>query len=64
MSLDETNLSILANSGTELQRKRARRIVPIRKNGHLLLTTLLLTNTVINETLPVLFDSIFGGGKE
>lgn len=64
MSLDETNLAILANSGTELQRKRASRIVPIRKNGHLLLTTLLLTNTVINETLPVLFDSIFGGGKE
>jgi Mg2+/Co2+ transporter CorB len=63
MSLDETNLAILANSGTELQRKRAKRIVPIRKNGHLLLTTLLLTNTVINETLPVLFDSIFGGGK-
>jgi metal transporter CNNM len=62
MSLDETNLAILANSGTEIQRKRARRIVPIRKNGHLLLTTLLLTNTVINETLPVLFDSIFGGG--
>ncbi|GAB5586627.1 hypothetical protein Unana1_01527 [Umbelopsis nana] len=62
MSLDETNLAILANSGTPIQRKRASRIAPIRKNGHLLLTTLLLTNTVINETLPVLFDSIFGGG--
>ncbi|KAG2186983.1 hypothetical protein INT44_003211 [Umbelopsis vinacea] len=62
MSLDETNLAILSNSGTDIQRKRAKRIVPIRKNGHLLLTTLLLTNTVINETLPVLFDSIFGGG--
>ncbi|KAJ2809371.1 hypothetical protein H4R20_000181 [Coemansia guatemalensis] len=62
MSLDETNLHILATSGSERQRQYAKRIQPIRKNGHWLLVTLLLGNTVINETLPIVMDSILGGG--
>lgn len=62
MSLDETNLHILATSGTPTQQAYARRIQPIRKNGHWLLVTLLLGNTVINETLPIVMDSILGGG--
>jgi metal transporter CNNM len=62
MSLDETNLTILINSGTPEQRKYASLILPIRKNGHLLLVTLLLTNTLINESLPIFLDSVFGGG--
>ncbi|KAJ1901014.1 hypothetical protein LPJ81_003830 [Coemansia sp. IMI 209127] len=62
MSLDETNLHILATSGTEQQKKYAKRIQPIRRNGHWLLVTLLLGNTVINETLPIVMDSILGGG--
>lgn len=37
MSLDETQLRVLAVSGTEKQRKYALKIQPIRKNGHLLL---------------------------
>jgi metal transporter CNNM len=52
MSLNATNLHILANGGTPQQRKWAARIQPIRANGHLLLVTLLLTNTLINEALP------------
>ncbi|RUS25308.1 hypothetical protein BC938DRAFT_472350 [Jimgerdemannia flammicorona] len=63
MSLDEMNLKILSSSGGEKEKRYAARIMPIRKNGHLLLVTLLLTNTLINESLPVLFDSIFGGGQ-
>ncbi|KAI9502327.1 hypothetical protein GGI25_004725 [Coemansia spiralis] len=62
MSLDETNLHILATSGSEEQKKYAKRIQPIRKDGHWLLVTLLLGNTVINETLPIVMDSILGGG--
>ncbi|KAL2916255.1 hypothetical protein HK105_204346 [Polyrhizophydium stewartii] len=58
MSLDETNLSILKVSGTATEKAYAERIEPIRKNTHLLLVTLLLTNTVVNETLPILFDAI------
>ncbi|ORE18159.1 DUF21-domain-containing protein [Rhizopus microsporus] len=62
MSLDTTNLKILQLAGTPKQQKYATRILPIRKNGHILLTTLLLTNTVLNETLPILFDGIFCKG--
>ncbi|PVU91214.1 hypothetical protein BB561_004508 [Smittium simulii] len=62
MSLNLTNLEILSRSGTERQKILAKRIMPIRKKGHLLLVTLLLGNTVVNESLPILFDSIFGGG--
>ncbi|KAI9271334.1 hypothetical protein BY458DRAFT_586579 [Sporodiniella umbellata] len=62
MSLDTTNLKILQLAGTKKQQYYASRILPIRKNGHILLTTLLLTNTVLNETLPILFDDIFRKG--
>ncbi|KAI8137695.1 hypothetical protein BJV82DRAFT_634350 [Fennellomyces sp. T-0311] len=62
MSQDATNLAILSAAGTAKQKKHAARIMPIRKNGHLLLTALLLTNTVLNETLPILCDGLFGKG--
>lgn len=58
MSIDSTNLSILILSGSDREKIMAERILPIRKNGHLLLVTLLLVNTVVNETLPILFDAI------
>ncbi|KAI8918116.1 hypothetical protein BC831DRAFT_483256 [Entophlyctis helioformis] len=58
MSLDETNLSILKISGTPTEKAYAARIEPIRKNSHLLLVTLLVTNTIVNETLPIMFDTI------
>ncbi|EKM54434.1 uncharacterized protein PHACADRAFT_123492 [Phanerochaete carnosa HHB-10118-sp] len=62
MSLDETQLHILSISGTPKQREYARKIEPIRKNGHLLLVTLLLANMIANETLPVISDPVLGGG--
>ncbi|PPR03590.1 hypothetical protein CVT26_006131 [Gymnopilus dilepis] len=62
MSLDETQLHVLSISGTPEQRKYANKIMPVRKNGHLLLVTLLLANMIVNETLPVIFDPILGGG--
>jgi metal transporter CNNM len=40
----------------------ANKIMPIRKNGHLLLVTLLLANMIVNETLPVISDPVLGGG--
>jgi metal transporter CNNM len=57
-SLDETNLRILKRSGTPQERHYAEQIEPIRKNTHLLLVTLLLANTIVNETLPVLFHTV------
>ena len=44
------------------QRMYANKIMPIRKNGHLLLVTLLLANMIVNETLPVISDPVLGGG--
>ncbi|KAH8113053.1 DUF21-domain-containing protein [Phellopilus nigrolimitatus] len=64
MSLDETQLNVLSISGTPKQREYANKIKPIRKNGHLLLVTLLLANMIVNETLPVISDPILGGGVE
>ncbi|KAF8639302.1 hypothetical protein AX17_001583 [Amanita inopinata Kibby_2008] len=62
MSLDETQLNVLSISGTPNQRKYANKIKPVRKNGHLLLVTLLLANMIVNETLPVIADPVLGGG--
>ena len=46
------------------QKRYAEKIIPIRKNGHLLLITLILANMITNETLPVVSDKIFGGGVQ
>lgn len=46
MSLDETQLHVLATTGSEKQKAYAKKIIPIRKDGHLLLTTLLIANMV------------------
>ncbi|KAI9570083.1 hypothetical protein HD554DRAFT_2086717 [Boletus coccyginus] len=64
MSLDETQLNVLSISGTPQQKRYAAKIKPIRKNGHLLLVTLLLANMIVNETLPVISDPILGGGVQ
>ena len=42
----------------------ANKIKPIRKDGHLLLVTLLLANMIVNETLPVISDPVLGGGVQ
>ncbi|KAI9596003.1 hypothetical protein BDF19DRAFT_384524 [Syncephalis fuscata] len=62
MSLDTTNLQILATSGTEQEKQWAKRIIPIRQHGNLLLVTLLLCNTLMNETIPILADQVLPGG--
>ncbi|EJD00441.1 DUF21-domain-containing protein [Fomitiporia mediterranea MF3/22] len=64
MSLDETQLNVLSISGTPKQREYANKIKPIRKDGHLLLVTLLLANMITNETLPVISDPVLGGGVQ
>ncbi|KAJ3374998.1 hypothetical protein GGF31_005720 [Allomyces arbusculus] len=62
LSLDLMSLEVLEQSGQEKERIYARKIKPIRKQGHWLLVTLLLANVIVNETLPILTDSIWGGG--
>ena len=46
------------------QKLYAAKIQPIRKNGHLLLVTLLLANMIVNETLPIISDPVLGGGAQ
>ena len=64
MSLSAAHHSCSADSVLlyRKQKKYAERILPIRKNGHLLLITLLLANMVVNETLPVISENVFPGG--
>ncbi|WFD19273.1 hypothetical protein MCAP1_001496 [Malassezia caprae] len=62
MSLDETQLQVLMAQGSERERSFAKKIVPVRQDGHLLLTTLLIANMITNETLPIIADPVLGGG--
>lgn len=58
MGLDETNLTVLQRSGSPREKRYATAILPIRKNGYLLLCTLLIANAIISETLPILMDRL------
>ncbi|GAA6022866.1 hypothetical protein JCM11491_007023 [Sporobolomyces phaffii] len=62
MTLDTTQLQVLIKSGSPQQQKWAAQVLPLRKNGHLLLITLLISNMIFNEALPVIAESVFGGG--
>ncbi|WVW87114.1 hypothetical protein I302_109171 [Kwoniella bestiolae CBS 10118] len=61
-SVDPTQLQVLSISGTPTQQKYAMKILPVRKDSHLLLTTLILGNMIVNEALPVVMDNVIGGG--
>ncbi|KAI9314164.1 hypothetical protein BX666DRAFT_1862814 [Dichotomocladium elegans] len=63
MGQDETNLHVLIQSGTPSERKNAKKVLALLERGkHWVLVTLLLSNVVINETLPIILDSVLGGG--
>ena len=58
------HISPRARRRSSKQKEYANRIKPIRKNGHLLLVTLLLANMITNETLPVIAAPVLGGGVQ
>lgn len=63
MGQDETNLHVLIESGTPSERKNAKKVLALLERGkHWVLVTLLLSNVVINETLPIILDGVLGGG--
>lgn len=63
MGLDETNLHVLIESGTPTERVNAKKVLLLLERGkHWVLVTLLLSNVVINETLPIILDGVLGGG--
>ncbi|XP_057428406.1 DUF21 domain-containing protein At2g14520-like isoform X3 [Lotus japonicus] len=58
MSLSLVDLEVLAKSGTPLDRKHAAKILPVVRNQHLLLCTLLICNAALKEALPIFLDSL------
>ncbi|ORX37563.1 hypothetical protein BD324DRAFT_385136 [Kockovaella imperatae] len=63
-SVDQTQLQVLSISGTKKQQEHARKIIPVRKDSHLLLTTLILGNMIVNEALPEVSNGPLGGGVQ
>jgi metal transporter CNNM len=61
MSLDVTGLKIVMTAGDEPYRSYAAQIYPLRKKGNMLLCTLLLGNVVVNNTLAILTEQLWGG---
>ncbi|ODV95451.1 hypothetical protein PACTADRAFT_50171 [Pachysolen tannophilus NRRL Y-2460] len=63
MGQDEIYLKVIANSGTVRERYFARKVLNlVGKGKHWVLVTLLLSNVITNETLPVVLDRCLGGG--
>ncbi|KAK8522329.1 hypothetical protein V6N12_056041 [Hibiscus sabdariffa] len=62
MSLSLVDLEVLAKSGTLADRRHAAKILPVVKNQHLLLVTLLLCNAAAMEALPIFLDSLVTSG--
>lgn len=64
LSLDDLNLKVLETSGeSEVEKEHARKLLKLLSLGrHWILSVLLLSNSVVNEALPIFLDSILGGG--
>ncbi|KAF2452894.1 hypothetical protein BDY21DRAFT_367445 [Lineolata rhizophorae] len=63
MGQDEIYLQVLADSGEGSERKDAKKVLKLLKRGkHWVLVTLLLSNVITNETLPLVLDRSLGGG--
>ncbi|KAK8182240.1 hypothetical protein BC567DRAFT_219345 [Phyllosticta citribraziliensis] len=63
MGQDEIYLQVIATSGDGAERKSATRVLNLLKKGkHWVLVTLLLSNVITNETLPIVLDRSLGGG--
>ena len=66
LGLDTKNLELLTmgpfeNAEAEKQAEYAKRILPVRKKGNLLLCTLLLGNVAVNSLLAILMADITSG---
>ena len=61
MALDQTELEIVKNTGSEKERTYANKIAPIRNHGNFLLCSLLLGNVLVNNTLTILLDTLTSG---
>ena len=63
MGQDETYLQVIATSGDSREQKHATKVLGLLNKGkHWVLVTLLLSNVITNETLPIVLDRSLGGG--
>ncbi|XP_073111974.1 DUF21 domain-containing protein At5g52790 isoform X2 [Elaeis guineensis] len=58
MSLSLMDLEVLVKAGQPKDQKSAAKILPVVKNQHLLLCTLLIGNSLAMEALPIFLDSL------
>ncbi|CAK66596.1 unnamed protein product (macronuclear) [Paramecium tetraurelia] len=58
LSVDELQLEIYKEQGTLEQQRQANIILPIIKQHHMLLCTLLIGNAFCMESLPIFFDKV------
>jgi metal transporter CNNM len=61
MGLDLTMLQVILESGSEIDKKRAAKITPLRSTGNRLLCVLLITNTAVNAGLAIVMAGFTGG---
>lgn len=62
MSLDPLGLDIVMHSSNTAAAEAARKIRPVREQGNLLLVTLLFSNTLATELLPLVLEALVPGG--
>lgn len=63
MGQDEVYLKVISSSGEPSERKHAKKVLRLLGRGkHWVLVTLLLSNVITNETLPIVLDRCLGGG--
>ena len=63
MGQDEVYLQVTVETGTPSEQKYAARVLKLLSKGkHWVLVTLLLSNVITNETLPIVLDRLLGGG--
>lgn len=56
-------MQVISSSGEGAERRHATRVLNLLKRGkHWVLVTLLLSNVITNETLPIVLDRSLGGG--
>lgn len=63
MGQDSIYLQVIAKDPHDSQQRNAKRVFRLLEKGkHWVLVTLLLSNVIVNETLPVVLDRCLGGG--